>query len=568
MRSQSKLISQAHPTLNLVHPTPEVFIWNTIIRSHFRHGDRSLPSVSAPLSAFLRMRFHGVNPDFYTFPFILQLFQIPSYLHLGKSIHAQIHHFGFVRNRFCQTSLINMYSNCGDMYLARKLFDEINLPDLPSWNSILTGYIRIGLVDNARKVFDEMPERNVVSWSSMIDGYSRCGDCEKALQLFNSMEGSKPNEFTMSSVLSACGQLGNLDKGMNAHDYIKENDMENNVIVATGLIDMYVKCGSIDRARDVFNKLGPTEDVMAWTAFISGLAIHGCSHECLEQFNNMLVREVRPNSVTFVGLLSACAHGGLVSEGEAYFDRMMNEFGISPRIQHYGCMVDLYSRAGLVRRAWDLVLSMPIEPDVLIWGSLLSGSRTHFDVEMCEKAIGKLIELEPMNSGAYVLLSNVYVKAGRWKDVKIVRDLMKAKGVKKVQGYSMVDIDGVRHRFVVGDESHPEIRDVYVKLDEIMMKLKMEGYVGDVKEVLLDLDEEEGKEMALWRHSEKLAVAFAILKTGEGESIRVMKNLRICSDCHVAMKMISRVFNREIIVRDCNRFHRFCNGICSCNDFW
>lgn len=466
-----------------------------------------------------------------------------------------------------------MYSTCGNLMLARQVFDEISQPDLPSWNSIVNANVKVGLIDVARKVFDEMPERNVISWSCMINGYVSCGEYKEALALFREMQmveanGVRPNEFTMSSVLSACGRLGALEHGKWIHAYIGKCGMEVGVVLGTSLIEMYAKCGIIERAKWVFDNMGPhNKDVMSWSAMISGLAMYGHAEECLELFTEMTSYGVRPNAVTFLGVLCACVHGGLVSEGKEYFRRMSEEFGITPLIQHYGCMVDLFGRAGLIQEARNLVNSMPMDPDVPVWGALLSGSRMHGDIETCEIALRKLIELDPTNSGAFVLLSNVYAKMGRWADVRHVRDLMEARGIKKVPGCSLVEVGGVLHEFFVGDDSHPETKEIYKMLDEIMKRLKMEGYVGNTNEVLLDLDE-EGRELALSLHSEKLAIAFCFLKTSPGTPIRIVKNLRICSDCHVAIKVMSRVFDREIVVRDCNRFHHFKGGLCSCKEYW
>ncbi|XP_058076124.1 pentatricopeptide repeat-containing protein At3g62890 [Magnolia sinica] len=566
MRAASKLISSTHPSLHLSHPTPDSFTWNTLIRAHTR-------SVARPsLSVYLRMRLHAVLPDLRTFPFLLQSFASPSNLQSGKRTHAHILRSGFASDAFVQTSLINMYSTCGCLDSAHQVFGEIPLPDLPSWNSIISANVKSGFVGVARHMFDEMPQRNVISWSCMIDGYVRSGDCKEALALFRDMqllevEEVRPNEYTMSSVLSACGRLGALEHGKWVHAYIDKCGMEVDVVLGTSLIDMYAKCGSVERARQVFTELGWKKDVMAWSAMISGLAMHGHGKECLDLFSRMQDQWVRPNAVTFLAVLCACVHAGLVSKGMEYFEMMREEFGITPTIQHYGSIVDLYGRAGLIEKAWDVVKSMPMKPDVLIWGALLSGSRMHGDVEMCEFSIKQLIELEPNNSGAYVLLSNVYAKMGRWEDVRYVRDLMEAKGIRKVPGCSMVEVGGILHEFFVGDESHPETREIYQMLEEIMKKLKLAGYVGNTREVLLDLDE-EGKELALSLHSEKLAIAFSFIKTRPGTPIRIVKNLRICVDCHVAIKLISRVFNREIVVRDCNRFHHFRYGLCSCKDYW
>ncbi|KAK9116628.1 hypothetical protein Sjap_015575 [Stephania japonica] len=563
MRTPSKLISFAHPTLHLSHPTPNTVIWNTLIKAS--------PTSSA-LSIYLRMRFHGVHPDFYTFPFLLQSFTSPSELRSGQQVHAHVLLSGFSADDFVHTSLINMYSCCGNFTFAQQVFDEMLHPDIPSWNSIVNANVKLGCIDNARVLFERMPLRNVVSWSCMINGYVKCGGYREALGLFREMqalEGDsvKPNEFTMSSVLSACGGLGALEHGKWAHAYIGKCGMAVDAVLGTSIIDMYVKCGSVERARCVFDELGARKDVMAWSAMMSGLAMHGRSEECIALFSEMQMHGVRPNAVTFLGVLCACVHGGLVNEGRDYFERMDSEFGITPQIQHYGCLVDLYARAGLIAEAWKIVKSMPMKPDVLVWGALLSGSRMHQDIKTCELSLKELIELEPNNSGAHVLLSNVYAKTGRWEDVRHVRNLMEAKRIKKVPGCSTVEVGGTLHEFMVGDESHPETRQIYLMLEEIMKRLKKEGYVGDTKEVLLDLDE-EGKELALAFHSEKLAIAFSFIKTKPGTTIHIVKNLRICSDCHVVIKMISKIFNREIVVRDCNRFHHFRDGSCSCKEYW
>ncbi|XP_061347344.1 LOW QUALITY PROTEIN: pentatricopeptide repeat-containing protein At3g62890 [Gastrolobium bilobum] len=339
-------------------------------------------------------------------------------------------------------------------------------------------------------------------------------------------------------------------------------------ILGTSSIDMYAKCGNIERAKCIFHGIGLQKDVMAWSAMIAALAMHGLSEECLELFTKTINDGVRPNAVTFVGVLCACVHGGLVSEGNRYFKRMMEDYDVSPLIQHYGCMVDLYSRAGCIEDAWNVVKSMLLEPDVMIWGALLSGARMHGDIETCEvMSIKKFLELDPTNSSTYVLLSNVYAKLGRWGEVRHLKRSMDVSGIKKVPGCSLVEIDGVLHEFFVGDDSHPETQDIHRMLDEIMKRLKKNGYIGNTSEVLLDLDE-EGKEFALSLHSEKLAIAYCFLRTSPGTTIRIVKNLRICSDCHVAIKMISREFNKEIIDRDCNRFHLFKNGLCSCKDYW
>ncbi|CAN4093056.1 unnamed protein product [Withania somnifera] len=439
--STKKLTSFTHPSLNLWHPTIDSFTWNTLIRTAYV---QRTPPPHTPLSIFLRMRFHGIPLDYYTFPFLLQSIHSPPQLQLGQSIHSQALVYGFSSDPFVQTSVIRMYTACGDVDSARKMFEEMPQRDLPSWNSIINANVKAGLLSVARELFVKMPSRNVVSWSSMLDGYVRWGRCDEAFQLFSKMRGENvvmPNEYTMSILLAACEQMGSLEHGKWAHAYVYKLGIEINVVLGTSLIEMYAKCGSIDRARLVFENLGSKKDLTAWSAMISGLAMHGHGEDCLRLFSNMVDSGVRPDDIAFLGVLSACVHGGLVSQGKEMFERMSKEFGISPSVQHYGCMIDLYGRAGLIDEARNLMTTMAMEPDVLIWGALLSGARICGDIETCEIALNKIIHQDPTNSAAYILLSNVYAKIGRWKDARHIRDLMETKRVKKVPGCSSIEVN-------------------------------------------------------------------------------------------------------------------------------
>ncbi|CAN8269745.1 unnamed protein product [Cochlearia groenlandica] len=483
--------SKINPIYHIGNLKLESFLWNLIIRRN--------ASVS-PISVYLHMRNHGVRPDFHTFPFLLSSFDKPiHHLPLGRRTHAHILLFGHDKDPFVRTCLVNMYSSCGDLSSAQRVFDESVSRDLPAWNSLVNAYSKTGFVDMARKVFDEMPQRNVISWSCMINGYVMSGRYKQALALFRDLLSPKqneafvvPNEFTMSTVLSACGRLGAFEQGKWVHAYIDRYQVEVDIVLGTSLIDMYAKCGSLERAKRVFDGLGTKKDVKAYSAMICCLAMYGLTQECFELFSEMTAdsNNIHPNSVTFVGLLGACVHGGLINQGECYFAMMVERFGITPSIQHYGCMVDLYVRAGLIKEAESFIASMPMEPDVLIWGSLLSGSRMVGDIKTCEVALKRLIKLDPINSGAYVLLSNVYAKTGRWKEVKHIRQEMEVKGIKKVPGCSSIEVDGVIHEFVAGDDSKEEGERIYAMLDEIMQALREAGYVSDTREVLHEGDEE------------------------------------------------------------------------------
>ena len=268
-----------------------------------------------------------------------------------------------------------------------------------------------------------------------------------------------------------------------------------------------------------------------------------------------------------VGVLSACSHTGLIDRGTEYFYSMNKDYGLTPTSKHYTCMVDLLGRAGRLEEAQNLIRNMPFEPDAAAWGTLLGASRIHGNTELAEKAAEMVFKMEPHNSGMYVLLSNLYAASGRWVDVGKMRSKMRDVGVQKVPGYSWVEVQNKIHTFTVGDCLHPERDRIYAFLEELDQKMKREGYVSSTKLVLHDVEEEE-KEHMLKYHSEKLAVAFGILTIPAGRPIRVMKNLRVCQDCHNAIKHISKIVGRLIILRDSHRFHHFNNGICSCGDYW
>uniref|UniRef100_A0A5B7BQB1 DYW domain-containing protein n=1 Tax=Davidia involucrata TaxID=16924 RepID=A0A5B7BQB1_DAVIN len=276
---------------------------------------------------------------------------------------------------------------------------------------------------------------------------------------------------------------------------------------------------------------------------------------------------VKPNYITFVSVLAACSHAGLLDEGWHWFKAMQHKFDIEPGVEHYGCMVDLLGRAGFLNKAYNLIKEMKVRPDFVVWGSLLAACRIYKNVELGEISARKLFELDPNNCGYYVLLSNIYADAGRWEDVERMRIFMKNHGLVKPPGFSLVEIKGRIHVFLVGDREHPQHEKIYKYLEELSVKLQEVGYAPNMTSVLHDVDEEE-KEMTLRVHSEKLAVAFGIMNAVPGTTIQVIKNLRVCGDCHTAIKLIAKIVNREIVVRDSKRFHHFRDGFCSCGDYW
>ncbi|RWV88477.1 hypothetical protein GW17_00049433 [Ensete ventricosum] len=540
-----------------------VFLHNVLLRAHSRTPS---PIPSIPLYTQL-LRF-GLRPDTHTFPSLLKSCSLLLALPQGLSAHAHALRLGLDSHLFATNALIHFYSVAGDLASARRLLDASPETDPVSYNSMISGYVRAGDLDRARMLFEEMPERDTVTWCAIISGCVQGGRSKEALAFFSRMQidGFEPNDMTLVSVLSACAHLGALEQGKWVHGYMRSNGIKISVFLGTSLIDMYAKCGQVELGLKVFEEMRE-KNLLTYTTMIKGLAMHGQGLEALRLFSHMETSGFVPDDVAFIGVLCACTHAGLVDQGREILDSMSRRYGIKPKLEHYGCMVDLLSRNGLLDEARDLVESMPMEPDALVWGALMAGCKVHRNVELAEHAVKHLIQLEPDSSGVYVLLANVYASSGRHDDARKVRLLMKKRQVEKTPGCSLVEIGGRIHQFLVGDIAHPQIKDILLKWDEIESRIRLEGYVPDKKAVLLNIDEEE-KEDALARHSEKLAIAFVLLSTEEGMPIRVVKNLRVCSDCHQVTKLISKVYNREIVVRDRTRFHLFKGGSCSCNDYW
>ncbi|PKI41294.1 hypothetical protein CRG98_038315 [Punica granatum] len=462
-----------------------------------------------------------------------------------------------------------MYAEIGCLGSCHRLFSGIASPDVVCQTAMVSACTRCGDIDFAKKLFDEMPERDPIAWNAMISGYTQRGKPRDALELFHLMqlEGVRVNEVSMVSVLSACSHLGALDQGRWAHAYIERNRLKITLTLGTALIDMYAKCGDTRKAMDVFWGM-KERNVYTWSSAMNGLAMNGVGDECLKLFSLMKEDGIVPNEVTFVSVLRACSVAGLVSEGIKHFEDMKLVYGIEPQLEHYGCMVDLYGRAGRLTEALDFINKMPVEPHAAAWGALLNACKIHKNMEIGELASMKIVEIEAKNHGAYVQLSNIYAENRNWDSVSYVREMMKSRGVRKLPGCSVLEVDGGVHEFFAGDHrTHPMSKEIKVMLDEISRRLKLAGYVANTEPVLFDIEDEE-KEDTLSLHSEKIAIAFGLIRLNEAVPIRIVKNLRVCWDCHQYTKMISRAFNREIIVRDRNRFHHFKDGECSCRDYW
>lgn len=449
---------------------PDMFTWNAAIRGASQSSD---PSKAVCL--YGRMERMGVRPDNFTFPFLLKACTKLGWVSMGGELHCKIVKYGFGMDTFVRNSLVNFHANCGDLNvarllfeespavqdvvawsaliagyarrgelaLARGLFDEMPERDLVSWNVMMSLYAKRGRMDRARELFDQIPEKDVVSWNSMIAGYVLEGSHAQALELFEEMQvtGAQPDEVTLLSLLSACADLGALDIGQKIHASFLDRDARNlSTVLGNALIDMYSKCGSIQTAMKVFKAM-KEKDVSTWNSVIGGLAFHGHVREAVHLFNKMLEGRVRPNEITFVGVLVACSHGGMVEEGHRYFNLMRGAYGITPNIRHYGCMVDMLARAGLLHEAFEFVEGMEVQPNGIIWRTLLGACRVHGNVELGERANQRLLRMRRDESGDYVLLSNIYASMGEWGGVENVRRLMDDGGVKKEVGSSLVEND-------------------------------------------------------------------------------------------------------------------------------
>ncbi|GMN44046.1 hypothetical protein TIFTF001_013242 [Ficus carica] len=577
-------------------PKPNVFVWNILLKGCLENNRPFLV-----VSFYRGMVAVNCRPNMYTFPAVFKACTLVRAVEEGVQVHAQVVKYRLGGDGHIKSAGVQMYASFGclevarrmldgeqgessdvvcwnamidgcfkfgDVEAAKEVFEQMPSRNIGSWNAMISGFARCGMIELARKFFDEMSERDEISWSAITDGYIKGGYFKEALEVFHLMQKEEiwPRKFILSSVLAACANVGALDQGRWIHAYVNRNSIRLDTVLGTALLDMYAKCGRLDLAWEVFEKMR-WKECFTWNAMIGGLAMHGRAADAVELFSKMQKDKQKPDGITFVNILNACAHGGLVDEGLRIFRSMKNLYGVEPEVEHYGCVVDLLGRAGLLTEAEDFIGSMPVRPNAAVFGALLGACRKHGNVELGD-IVGKiLLKLEPENSGRYALLSNIYAKAGRWEDVEKVRKLMKERGVKTTPGISMIDLDGKVHEFKMGEDSHPQMKEIYSMLEKIIERLQTDGYSPDTSQVLFDITEEE-KETALQYHSEKLAIAFCLLNTKPGTTIRIVKNLRVCEDCHSATKLISKIYNRDIIVRDRVRYHYFRNGRCSCTDFW
>ncbi|KAJ1703137.1 hypothetical protein LUZ63_002916 [Rhynchospora breviuscula] len=435
--------------------------------------------------------------------------------------------------------------------------------------ALLIAYTKMGRTCESLSIFRSIDAKDIIAWSAMLACHAQAGDSEGAVNLFKEMvmQRVKPNEYSLSSVIDAsCSANAPTDLGKQFHAVTIKYKYLNSICVSSALVTMYAKKGSIESAQKVFDRQS-NRDLVSWNSIICSYAQHGYGERALEILREMEKSGVEMDGVTFIGVLTGCAHAGLLEEGKRYFNSMVNVHHIKPTMEHYSCMIDLYSRSGRLSEASDLINRMPFPADARVWRTLLGACRMHRNIELGEIAAKNLISLEPDNPAAYVLLSNMYAGLGKWEERTKIRKMMDGRNVKKEAGCSWIQIRSTVHSFIASDTSHPMSSKIYEKLEEMMIRLKKDGYRPDTDLVLHNVEDEQ-KERILYRHSERLALALGLISTPRGVPLQIMKNLRVCTDCHTVMKMVSAIEEREIVVRDTSRFHHFKAGSCSCRDYW
>ncbi|CAA2957002.1 pentatricopeptide repeat-containing At5g52630 [Olea europaea subsp. europaea] len=531
--SKSNLHSSA---LQLFHsiPCPNTVTWASVI-SAFSHS-------STAFHLFLSMLRHPTRsfPNARTLATLFRTCSLlPDYI-FGFQLHAIVVKFSLQENPFTSSGLVSLYCKTGDM-------------------------------NSAEKAFDEMCERDGVCFAAMINGLAQNKRPIDALRYFTEMrrEDILSNPYSVSGALCAGSGMTMFEQCRIIHGHAMVTGLDLDVIVGTALIDGYGKCGVLEDARKVFNELGMELNLVGFNAMMAGYAQHGDKEYVIELLSLMESRGMKPDEYSFLAILTAFYNAGMTIETERWFNKMEMEYKLKPRIEHYTCLAGALGRAGRLEAAEKIALTIPYEPDAAIWRVLLSSCMNHENASIAWRMSERLQAIDPNDDSAYVILANVLASAGSWDEVKEVWKIMKDRKVKKEVGRSWIEVQGAVHVFFSGDRRHVRNNEIYAKLAELMEEIEKLGYVPIWEEMFHELEKNEKRKMLSY-HSEKLAVAFGLLSgvTPPGKALRIIKNLRICKDCHEAFKYISRVVEREIIVRDVRRYHRFLNGTCSCDDYW
>ncbi|KAL5705869.1 hypothetical protein ACHQM5_024104 [Ranunculus cassubicifolius] len=609
--------------LKILNRTPEadVVLWTTLITGYTQNLD-----FEGALGVFRKMELSGFSPNAFTYAGLLHICSSLSELELGRQIHSRVMKVGLEWDLPVGNGLTDMYMKCSQTVNdALQAFNDLESPNVISWTSLISGfgqnglecetfhafgemqaagiqpnyitiagslkgcvtrgppnnvrklhafsiklkedfntivsnslieaYARLGIVEDAWKIIKRMKHRDVITYTVLASGLNQTGHHEKTLGIISHMQDDnvKMDSFILASFLSASACLAAIEPGKQLHCYSKKTGLGSWISVSNGLVDLYGKCGSMQDAQSAFTEIRQP-NVVSWNGLISGMASNSQFSFALSGFEDMRLAGIRPDEITFMLVLYACSHGGLVDNGIEYFYSMSKTYGIEPQLGHYICLVDLLGRAGRLKEALEVIEKMHFRPNALIFKTLLGSCKVHKNVALGEDMATRALELDPSDPAVYVLLANIYDDAGRSDLGDMTRRMMKTRGLKKNPGQSWMEVRNKVHLFTAGDQSHPQIKDLHEKIESLKVGLKIFEY--------------ECRENAKSYHSEKLAIAFGLLNTPKGGPIRIIKNLRICQDCHTFAKLVSQLTDREIVVRDGNRFHSFKNGDCSCQGYW
>ncbi|CAN1846252.1 Pentatricopeptide repeat-containing protein At4g14050, mitochondrial [Linum perenne] len=510
-------------------PDRDQVSWASILTAH---NQANLPA--STLSIFPSMLSRDrLLPDHFVYATLVRSCAGLCAIRQGKQVHAQFVVSPYNHDDVVKSSLVDLYAKCGLPFAARSVFDSIMVKSSISWTSVISGYARSGLKSEGMALLLSTPYRNLYAWTALISGLVQSGNTTDASLLFIEMRRDDikiVDPLVVSTVVSACANLASLEFGKQVHGLVVALGFESCLFVDNALVDMYAKCSDLLAARRIFDAM-IWRDVVSWTSLIVGEAQHGKAKEVLDLYDQMVLSGVKPNN-------------------------------------HFTCLLDLFSRSGHLVEAENLTATMPFEPDEPTWVALLSACKKYGNKQVGVRIANRLLSLNPRDSSTYILLSNVYAGAGMWERVSMVRKLITTLEVKKEPGYSCISTGKERQVFYAGETFDPALKsEILQLLNELNEEMRRRGYVPDTSYVLMDMEEQE-KERQLFWHSERIAVAYGLLRAVPKTVIRIVKNLRVCGDCHNVLKHISSIVEREIIVRDATRYHHFSNGKCSCNDFW
>ncbi|KAK8354147.1 hypothetical protein V6Z11_A05G200700 [Gossypium hirsutum] len=579
--------------------SPDVFTWTSMISGLAQNGRRW-----QALFLFKEMLLAGIKPNGVTITSAVSACASLKVLKLGLEIHSIALRMGITDNVLVGNSLIDMYAKCGELEAARQVFDMIEEKDVYTWNSMIAGYCQAGYCGKAYELFIKMQESdvkpNVITWNTMISGYIQNGDEDRAMDLFQRIEQDgkirrntaswnaliagyvqlgaidkafgvfrqmqscsiSPNSVTILSILPGCANLIATKKVKEIHSCILRRDLEFVISISNSLIDTYAKSGNILYSRNIFDGMS-TRDIISWNSIIGGYVLHGCFDAALDLFYQMRKLGLKPNRGTFLSIILAHSIAKMVDEGKQIFSSISDNYDIIPAIEHYSAMIDLYGRSGRLGEAMEFIEDMPIEPDSSVWTSLLTASRIHKDIALAVLAGERSLDLEPGNIVVNQLMYQIYSLCGKLDDSSKVRKLEKESTLRRSLGHSWIEVRNKVHTFVTGDQSKPSSNLLHSWVQNITREVNIDDHHGGV------FIEEEEKEEIGGIHSEKLAIAFALISSPSSpQSIRIVKNTRMCRNCHLTAKYVSLRFGCEIYLSDTKFFHHFKNGRCSCGDYW